>query len=497
MNAAARLFLAVLLGGAAIAGGARAANPPASDNPAANNPARAPQNIPGAVADYVGNRHTDDLDGLLKRRQIRAVVAWSRTEYFLDKGKQRGIAWDSIHEFERWLNKRYRRVLRPIHVVVIPVARNELVTLLEQGRADIAVAGLTVTPERSPRIDFTEPVYRGASEVVVSRRASPLVQDPFALAGREVFVRASSSYAASLELLNGTLVASAKAPVTIRYADEHLEDEDILELVNTGVIEHTVVDDYKAAVWLNSLPGIRIEQATLRANADLAWGLRRNTPKLKALVDEFVRGHRIGTEFGNILASRYYGAGSRIGQPLSAAEVARYEAVIGLFRKYAGRYGFDPLLVAAQAFQESGLDQRARSPEGAIGIMQVLPRTGRAMNVGDIRQTEANIHAGVKYLREIADEYLDDPELDDYNRTLLAFAGYNAGPTNLAKARRLAARRGLNPNIWFDHVERTAGDAIGIQPVRYVANIAKYYLAYKLAEAQRVQREAARDALAR
>lgn len=452
---------------------------------------------PAAVTDFVGNRYTDDLDGLVKRRQIRAVVAWSRTEYFLDKGQQRGIAWDSIHEFERWLNKRYKRVLWPIHVVVIPVARNELVTMLEQGRADIAVAGLTSTPERAARIDFTEPVYRGAHEVVVSRRATPLVTEPWALAGDEVFVRASSSYAASLEMLNGKLAVLAKPPVRVRHADEHLEDEDILELLNAGVIDRTVVDDYKANFWAGSLPGIRVEQAVVRSNSDLAWGLRKNTPKLKALVDEFVRGHRIGTEFGNIVASRYYGAGSRIGQPLSAAEVARYDTVIGLFRKYANQYGFDPLLVAAQAFQESGLDQRARSPEGAVGIMQVLPRTGRAMKVGDISQTEANIHAGVKYLREIADEYLDDPALDGYNRTLLAFAGYNAGPTNLGKARRLAAQRGLNPNVWFDNVERTAGAVIGEQPVRYVSNIAKYYLAYKLVEQQRAQRDEAMDAAGR
>lgn len=435
----------------------------------------------------------DDLNGLIKRRQIRALVAWSRTDYFLDQGRQRGASYESIVAFERWLNRRYKRLLRPIHVVIIPVARDELITMLEQGRGDIAVASLTITPERRKRIDFSEPIYTGTNEVVVSERLSPLVPDRFALSGQKLFMRASSSYAGSITALNGELIAAGMPPAEIRYADEHLEDEDILELVNTGAVQRTVVDDYKARLWAAVLPGIRIDQAIVRQNASLAWGVRKHTPKLKSLVDEFVRGHRIGTEFGNVLARRYYGSTNHINQPLSAAELKRYDQVIGLFRKYGEMYGFDPLLLTAQAFQESGLEQSARSSEGAIGIMQVLPRTGRAMKVGDIQKTEPNIHAGVKYLRHIADTYLEDPGIDNYNRTLLAFAGYNAGPGNLAKARRLARHRRLDPNTWFHNVEHTMGDVVGVQPVQYVANISKYYLAYKLVEEQRLRREEARD----
>lgn len=438
---------------------------------------------------------TDDLDGLVKRRQIRVVVSWSRTDYFIDNGRQRGVSWESMQEFERWLNRRYKRFLRPIHVVIIPVARDELLTMLEQGRAEIAVAALTITPERTERIDFSEPLFTGAKEVVVSHRLSPLVPDKFALAGETVFLRGSSSYASSIEVLNGVLVERGLSPVYVRYADEHLEDEDIMELVNTGGVMHTVVDDYKAKLWARALPAVRLETATVRDNATIAWGLRKNTPKLKALVDEFVRGHRVGTTFGNVLVERYYRTERPIGEPLSRAEIARYERVVGLFEKYGEKYGFDPLLLTAQGFQESGLDQSARSRKGAVGIMQVLPRTGRAMKVGDITQTEPNIHAGVKYLRELSDRHLRGPTLDNYNRTLLAFAAYNAGPTSLAKARRLAVKRKLNPDLWFDNVERTMGEVIGIEPVRYVSNISKYYLAYKLVEQQRARRDEAKATL--
>lgn len=433
----------------------------------------------------------DDLDAMVARRQIRAAVPWSRTDYYIDRGRPRGMAAEAVQALETFINRRYQRRIFRIHVVAIPATREELLTLLERGAADIAIAGITVTPERAARIDFSLPVHSGVREVVVSRRASPLVPDALALAGDTLFVRASSSYAASLATLNARLVLDGRAPLTVRHADEYLEDEDILAMLDAGIIARTVVDDYKARLWAAHLPGIRIEQASVREDGVIAWGLRRNTPRLKALIDDFVRTHRIGTEFGNVLAARYYGSARRIGTPSSAAELARYEQVAALFRRYGTQYGFDPLLITAQAFQESGLDPAARSPEGAIGIMQVLPRTGRAMRVGDIRQTEANIHAGVKYLRHLVDTYFSDPAIDADNRMLFAFAAYNAGPSRIRDLQRVAAARGLDPHRWFDQVERVASEKLGREPVDYVANIGKYYLAYRQIEAQRGRREAA------
>lgn len=455
----------------------------------------APGNASGTGGSAGAEVHFDDLDAILKRRTLRAAVAWSRTDYYLERGKPLGMAAEAIRELESYLNRRYPRRLFRLHVVAMPVNRGELIGMLERGEADIAVAGITVTPERAARIDFTRPVYSGVREVVVSYRATPLLPDRAALAGEQLFVRASSSYAQSIRQLAAELVGAGLPPVQARLADEHLDDEDILEMVNAGIVERTVVDDYKATLWQAWLPDIRTEPVALREGGDLAWGVRKQTPRLQAVLDDFVRTHRIGTTFGNVLAQRYYGANSRVGRPLSAAERERYEAVIGLFRKYGEQYGFDPLLLTAQAFQESGLDQRARSSEGAIGIMQVLPRTGRSMKVGDIRQLEPNVHAGVKYLRELADTYFADPAIDPWDRTLLVFAAYNAGPTSIRRMQRLARARGLDPHRWFDHVERVTLEKIGRQPVDYVANIGKYYVAYRRIEEQRALREAARGAL--
>ncbi len=450
-----------------------------------------------AIIALVNQQHADDLDGMIKRRQIRAVVVWNRTDYFIEKGRQYGMAYEAAHAFEAWINRRYQRKLRRIHVMIVPASRGELIDMLMQGRADIAITGLTITPERAQQIDFSLPIHDGVGEVVVSRRASPLLQDRNSLAGQTFFVRESSSYRASLNALTGGFVLAGRAPITVRHADEHLEDEDILELVNAGIIEHTVVDDYKARLWAPLLPDIRIEPVTVRDGATLAWGLRKGTPKLQAAVNDFVRGHRIGTEFGNVLVKRYYGNNRWLRAPLSQQEVARFDAVVDIFNKYAAQYRFDPLLVTAQGFQESGLDQRARSAEGAVGIMQLLPRTGRAMQVGDIRQTDANIHAGLKYLRALADDYFSAPNIDAWNRTLLAFAAYNAGPGNIRKMQRLAAARGLHSGKWFDNVERVTGERIGGEPVKYVANIAKYYIAYKMLAEQRAARESARQQIDR
>jgi len=150
-------------------------------------------------------------------------------------------------------------------------------------------------------------------------------------------------------------------------------------------------------------------------------------------------------------------------------------------------------MLAAQGYQESRLDQSTKSPSGAIGVMQVMPTTGASLNVGDIRQVDANIHAGTKYMRTMLDTYFSDAQLDDLNRNLFAFAAYNAGPTRIAQLRKEAAKRGLNPNVWFDNVERIAAEKIGRETVTYVSNIYKYYVAYTLALEQSADRERARE----
>jgi membrane-bound lytic murein transglycosylase MltF len=144
--------------------------------------------------------------------------------------------------------------------------------------------------------------------------------------------------------------------------------------------------------------------------------------------------------------------------------------------------------MAAQGYQESRLDHSARSHVGAIGVMQVMPATGAELRVGDITMLEPNIHAGVKYLRTMVDRYYAKEPMDDLNKALFAFAAYNAGPGRVRQLRREAAARGLDPNVWFNNVERVAAERIGRETVTYVSNIYKYYVTYLLIQGEYIQR---------
>jgi membrane-bound lytic murein transglycosylase MltF len=165
--------------------------------------------------------------------------------------------------------------------------------------------------------------------------------------------------------------------------------------------------------------------------------------------------------------------------------------MVELFKKYGAQYEMDYLLMAAQGYQESTLDQGVKSPVGAIGVMQVMPATGKELKVGDINKVEPNIHAGVKYMRFMIDQYFKDEPIDDLNKGLMAFAAYNAGPGRLRQLRREAEKRGLNPNVWFGNVERIASERIGRETVTYVSNIYKYYVAYKLLQAEAARKKKA------
>lgn len=155
--------------------------------------------------------------------------------------------------------------------------------------------------------------------------------------------------------------------------------------------------------------------------------------------------------------------------------------------------------MAAQGYQESGLDQSVRSPVGAIGVMQVMPATARdkAVNIPDIDKLESNIHAGIKYNRWVMNNFYGDPAITRLNKGLFAFASYNAGPGRVAGLRKQAAAEGLDPNKWFGNVELVAAKRIGRETVTYVSNIYKYYLAYQMMIRQRDARQEAKATAAK
>ena len=269
-------------------------------------------------------------------------------------------------------------------------------------------------------------------------------------------------------------------------------------MLNAGLIRFAVVDDHKADFWAQVLPEIRLHpELALRSGGEIAWAFRKNSPQLKAKLDDFARRHGKGTAFGNQKFREYLKSVKYVKNAASQQELAKLLHTIHFFQKYAAQYDFDWLMLAAQGYQESRLDQNVKSAVGAIGVMQVMPATGAELKVGDIRQTENNIHAGTKYMRTLLDRYFPDARFDALNRCLFAFAAYNAGPARVAGLRKQAASRGLDPDVWFNHVEVIAAEKIGQETVRYVSNIFKYYVAYQLVVEQQLVREKALEGLKR
>ncbi len=439
---------------------------------------------------------TGDLDQMIKRRVIRVLVTYNKTNFFLDGVTTRGATYEMMMAFEKDLNRRLKRRHLRIHVLFIPVARDQLLPYLKEGRGDIAAASLTITPQREKEVDFTAPVAGGVKELVVTGPGAPPLQDLDDLSGKEVWLRRSSSYYQSVAKLNQKLKAAGKAPVKVKAVSEFLETEDILEMVNAGLYKITVADDYLANLWKQVFPKLQVHRnLVLRRDGQIAWAIRKNSPQLKKALNRFIKKNKKGTLLGNILLKRYFKSTKFVKNALAPDAMKRFRRTIEFFRKYAGQYGFDWLMITALAYQESGLDQSKRSPMGAIGVMQLLPRTaaGPPVHIPDIQKLDRNIHAGVKYLRWIYDRYFRKAPMDELDKVLFTFASYNAGPARVAGLRAKAKKMGLDPNRWFRNVEVAAAKYIGRETVQYVSNIFKYYLAYSQIMAQQNERQKVMD----
>jgi membrane-bound lytic murein transglycosylase MltF len=451
--------------------------------------------LPDAVRSHLDDTFTGDGDQMIARRLIRAGVVFNRTQYFIDRGEQRGLVYESLRLFEEQINIRLKTGKLPVHVAFVPLTRDQLFPALTAGKVDLVAAALTITPEREKIADFSLPTRSNVSEIVVTPAGTPPLASADDLSGRQVFVRRSSSYYESLVALNAALQARGKPPVAIREAPDALEDDDLLEMVNAGLVPATVVDDFVAEFWRQVFPKLQLHpQAAVRTDGTIAVAVRKNSPVLLRAINIWIKEYGPRTQFGNVVNRRYLENSRYAKSATNAAERKKFETLVELFRKYGTRYDVDYLLMAAQGYQESQLDHQARSSVGAIGVMQVMPATGAELKVGDITELEPNIHAGVKYMRFMMDQYYRDEPMTDFDKLLMTLASYNAGPGRVRQLRRETAKRGLNPNVWFGNVERIASERIGRETVQYVGNIYKYYVAYHLAVEQADERRKAKAA---
>ncbi len=427
---------------------------------------------------------TGDIDKMRERGLVRALVVPSRTDFFIDSGRIKGIQAEFLSEFGHRLNAGVERESERVRIKFVPVSFDEIIPKLRSGQGDIAAAFLTRTEERARNIQFTSPFRRNVSEIVVSHSEVNGPESMDELSGRKVYVLRGSSYIEHLKAVNHEFRERGWEPITIERADSRLNGGDILELVNAGVVDMTVVDDYKARLWARVLPNLRLHEDIVIAEGNpVSWAVRPGAGGLLQELNAFSREIRQGSLLGNMLFTRYFENVEFVDNPIERSKRDRLQRYLELFRTYGAEYGFDPLALAAQAYQESQLDHDQRSHRGAVGLMQLLPSTAKDPNVGipDIEDVENNVHAGAKYLAFLRDRYFSSNEISDWNSRALAWAAYNAGPRKIRQARAEAERMGLDPNVWFDNVEVATGKLVSREPVRYVANIYKYYVAYRLA----------------
>ncbi len=419
---------------------------------------------------------------MVKRRLIRVLTPFSKTGFFVDKGVTRGLVYEAFQQFEKDLNLKLKTGELKVNVVLIATRRDQLAERLLEGKGDIVAANALITEERLGQVDFTKPTMAGISELIVTGPGGPEIASMDDLSGKELYVQRSWAYWKDMEALNAKFAQEGRPPLRLLEAAPELGTEDMMEMVSAGIVPATAAHDYLAAFWSQVLPNLKLNKAAaVKTGGEIAWAIRKDSPQLAKELNAFIAKYPQSSALGSVLLAKYLKNTKFAKASTTPAERAKLEALKLLFQKYGDKYGMDYLLMAAQGYQESGLNQSVKSPVGAVGIMQVMPPTGVQMNVGNIQELEPNIHAGVKLMRTMMDQYYGkEMELTPLNKALFTFAAYNAGPGRISQLRKLAKTRGLDPDIWFNNVEVIASEKIGRETVTYVSNIYKYYLGYKL-----------------
>jgi membrane-bound lytic murein transglycosylase MltF len=450
--------------------------PPSQDDPPPpSHSMRLPLNV---------ERHTGDLDEMVKRGTIRALVILNPIGFFYDSGLPRGVMYEALREFQSFTNEKLKTGAEKVEVTFLPVRIDQLEAALTEGLGDIVAYAITVTPDRARRVAFSTPIQKDVNQIIVTGPKYGAISTLEELGGREVYVNPLTVYYENLQKVNDSLRTSGKAPIVVKAADKNLGSDDLIQMVNAELIPATVTTQMRADLWSKVLDNIKPHpELVIAGGVERAWAMRKNNPRLKQVVDEFVESRAAGTSFGNTLIRRYLKDTEWVKGSTSKEEIEKFRGLIAIFQKYGAQYDFDYLMLAAQGYQESGLNQDMKSPGGAVGIMQVIPKDAAAspINIPNVSDAAGNIHAGAKMLRNIADTYFNDPKVDTLNRALFVLASYNAGPNRIAGLREQAKEQGLDPNVWFDNVELVVAKNIGQVTVMYVRNIYKYYVAYKLA----------------
>jgi membrane-bound lytic murein transglycosylase MltF len=443
-----------------------------------------------------GALHTKDLPAMQKHKVIRVLTNYSKTNYFIEDGHFFGFEYSLMKEFERFVNLEVKSDRQQTTVEFIPVPRSMLIPSLIQGMGDIVAAGLASGRNLPREVVFTYPYIEKVGYVLVTHGGAPALTDLSDLSGRQVYVLPAEAEYKVLGILNRLMAKRGLKPMRIVKAEPVLCPEDILEMVNAGIVDLTITPKHLAGIWSRIFPHLKIYEPDFsQPSMALAWLVRKKNPLLKASLDRFAEDHKKGTRLGNIYFRKYFENTQWIKNPLDTVGQERLSLYAPLFQKYGARYGIDWRILAAVAYEESGLDPNSRSRKGAVGLMQILPSTAmdRRINIRNSHTIENNIHAGAKYLALLRDQYFSGKDVSSESRIRFALAAYNAGPEKIRLCRQLARSMGYRGDRWFHHCEQAALSLHLTETVQYVSDVNKYLLAYRLSETLDCLKERMRD----
>ncbi len=432
-----------------------------------------------------------DLDGILERGQLRVLIPFSRTFFFQEKGKDLGLSTEILKLYEQFLNDQVVLGDKKMELIFLPTPQERLLDDLLAGKGDVIAADIAPQLTQKQGVKIISPVALEIQEILVTGSNASQFKSIFNLSGQQITVRESSSYAASLQKLNNTLTSIGRKPVKIQFAAPFLQDEDLLEMTGIGLLPMTVIDNHVGEFWSNVLHGVTLhKKIALRTAKELTWLIRADNLLLEESIRYFKENNYLPQDGHQGLTDYYRKKGEGLKNNLELAALERYQSTLPLFEKYGKKYRFPPLLLAALAFQRSGLNP-AFDKNGAVGVMGLDPsaplQEGLEINLKKIRKTAYNIHAAARHLRFLADHYFASPKLGTLDRNLMAFAAYTASPEQIIAARKKAALAGFNPDLWFNHTETALlSDELEENKniARSVRNIYKYSKIYEYLSTQ-------------
>lgn len=417
---------------------------------------------------------------MLARGEVRMAVPYDRTIYVDAKAQKLGAAPFMATYLGKFLTDKYKKNIR---VTIVPTMPGQLVKALDNGQADFSygyVDEYASKLEASRYIVFPHP--RHEKHVLVSNLSDTPISTLIELSGDTVCLGRQTDTPIFNEL-NRSLQKSGKKSIHVYKDQLVLDDEDLLQMLNDGLVPNVYVALWKANLWKPLLKNIRINEETATPG-DTTEGVIVGSDN-KALSEDilgFVASPYLDTALNNYRNGEFKFREHALKNPAASAEWQRYKSMKAFFERYAPENNIEPVYLAALGFQETMLNQSLVSPMGAIGVMQLLPATGASMRVGDIHQVDSNIHAGAKYIGSLLHTMSINDKFTWLERGLFATAAYNAGPNNISKAREQAAKLGFDPNKWFLNVEMVAAKMFGLETFFYVRNVYRYYVTYDVRE---------------